>query len=241
MTTLMLDRYLFFALLLAIFITPLVVSLSDRFRFPRFWPGLFPGIALMLLPMIPWDVWFTAKSIWGYNDDHVFGLYLVNVPIEKWLYFIALPYICAYFYEALNHFLPRSPLKPAQRFITSLLILGSFLLCALFFDRLYTFSVFSLLCLLLLWHLLINQSEYIGQYFLAFLFHLVPFLALNGAFNGTFSGNPMMWHAKSEILGYYILSFPVEDIAYSMIITLLAITIMEEMKIRRPTGVLTVG
>lgn len=237
----MFDRYYYFFLLLISIAFPLAASFDYRVRFVRFWPGVFLGIAVMMLVMIPWDVWFTAEGIWGFNERYLTGLYIANLPLEEWLFFIAIPYACAFVYEVLNYYWPWSPLKPSQRTITSALILISFILSVVFVDRLYTFTAFSLLCLFLLWHLLVNRSDYLGQFYLAFLFIQIPFVLVNGALTGLFSDQPIVWYNNAENMGMRILTIPVEDIGYNMLMLLIVITILEEFKVRRPSGVLTVG
>ena len=58
----MFERYFYFFLLIATILFPLAASFDYRVKFVRFWPGLFLGIAFMMLVMIPWDVWFTAEG-----------------------------------------------------------------------------------------------------------------------------------------------------------------------------------
>lgn len=195
----------------------------------------------MCMLFVPWDVWFTTKSIWGFNERYTMGIYIANLPIEEWLFFIAVPFACAFIYEVLNYFLPYSPLRPIQDKITSALILISFVLSVLFVDRLYTFTTFSLLCLLLIWHLLINRSDYLGQFFLAFVIIQIPFLLVNGALTGLFTEEPIVWYNNAENLNLRLLTIPVDDIGYNMLMLLIVITILEQYKVRRFSGALTVG
>lgn len=235
------ESYYYLFLILLTLSYPLAASFESQVRFVRFWPGVFLGIAVMMLVIVPWDVWFTSSAIWGFNDRYLTGLFLVNLPIEEWLFFIVVPFACAFIYEVLNVFWSWSPLKPAQRKITTVLIFLSFLLSVFFVDRLYTFTTFSLLCLFLLWHLLVNRSEYIGQFYLAFLIIQIPFFLINGALTGLFSEEPIVWYNNAENLSLRLLTIPVEDIGYNMLMLLIVITVLEEYKARKLTGVLTVG
>jgi len=210
-------------------------------KFVRFWPGVFLGIGVMSLLFVPWDVWFTAKEVWGFNEQYISGIRIANLPIEEWLFFIAVPFACSFIYEVLNYFLPVSPLKRAQDKITAALILVSFVLSVLFVDRIYTFTTFSLLCLLLIWHLLINKSDYLGQFFLAFLIIQIPFLIVNGALTGLFTEEPIVWYNNAENLNLRILTIPVDDIGYNMLMLLIVITVLEQYKVRKLSGVLTVN
>lgn len=194
----------------------------------------------MSLLFVPWDIWFTSKGVWGFSELDISGIWIANLPIEEWLFFIVVPFACAFIYEVLNYFMPNSPLKPAQDKITAALILLSFVLSVLFVDRIYTFTTFSLLCLLLIWHLLINRSDCLGQFFLAFLIIQIPFLMVKGALTGLFSEQPIVWYNNTENLNLRILTIPVDDIGYSMLMLLIVITVLEQYKVRKFSGVLTV-
>lgn len=199
------------------------------------------GTAVMCLLFIPWDVWFTANGIWGFNHAFITGIYVGNLPVEEWMFFIVVPFACAFIYEVLNYFVPAAPLKPIQNKITAALIFLSFLLSVVFVDRLYTFTTFSLLCLFLIWHLLINRSEFLGQFYLAFLIIQIPFLLVNGALTGLFTDEPVVWYNNAENMGLRLLSIPVDDIGYNMLMLLIVITVLEKYKARKLVGVLTVS
>jgi lycopene cyclase domain-containing protein len=220
---------------------PLARSFEPKVKFVRFFPGVFLGIAIMCLLFVPWDVWFTAKGVWGFNPKYLSGIYIGNLPIEEWLFFIAVPFACAFIYEVLNYFMPISPLKKIQDKITSAIILLAFVLSVLFVDRIYTFTTFSLLCLLLIWHLLINRSDYLGQFYLAFIIIQIPFLLINGALTGLFTSEPVVWYNNAENLNLRLLTIPLDDIGYNMLMLLIVITVLEQFKVRKFSGVLTVS
>jgi len=235
-----LEHYYYLLLDLLTLSYPLAKSFDRRLKFVRFWPGVFLGIAVMCLLFVPWDVWFTARGVWGFNEQYISGIQIANLPIEECLFFIVVPFACAFIYEVLNYFLPNSPLKSAQNKITAALILVSFVLSVLFVDRLYTFTTFSLLCLLLIWHLLINRSDYLGQFFLAFIIIQIPFLIVNGALTGLFTQEPVVWYNNAENLNLRILTIPVDDIGYNMLMLLIVISVLEQYKVRKFSGELTV-
>jgi lycopene cyclase domain-containing protein len=219
---------------------PLARSFEFRVRFVRYWPGVFLGTAVMALLFVPWDVWFTSEGVWGFNPDYITGIYIANLPVEEWMFFSFVPFACAFIYEVINYFLPQAPLRLIQNRVTAVLILLSFVLSVVFVDRLYTFTTFSLLCLLLLWHLFINQSDYLGKFYLAFLVIQIPFLLINGALTGLFTAEPVVWYNNAENMGLRLLSIPLEDMGYNMLMLLIVITVLENYKARKLVGVLTV-
>ena len=53
------DQYLYLIVDLAVLSIPLACSFDRKVRFVRFWPALFPAIAVMMALFIPWDIAFT--------------------------------------------------------------------------------------------------------------------------------------------------------------------------------------
>jgi lycopene cyclase domain-containing protein len=220
---------------------PLARSFESRVRFVRYWPGVFLGTAVMMLIFVPWDVWFTAKEIWGFNERFISGIDIGNLPIEEWLFFIVVPFACCFIYEVLNYFVPKPVLAPVQNKITGALIFGSFVLAVVFVDRLYTFTTFSLLSLFLIWHLVINRSPFMGQFYLAYLIIQIPFLLVNGFLTGMFTDEPIVWYNNAENIGVRLITIPIEDMGYNMLMLLIVITVLEMYKSRKLVGVLTVN
>lgn len=234
------ENYYYLLLMLLTLSYPLLRSFEYRVRFVRYWPGVFLGTAVMCLIFIPWDVWFTATGVWGFNDRYISGIFIANLPVEEWMFFFFVPFACAFIYEVLNYFVAGDPLGGVQNKITAALIFLSFVLSVVYVDRLYTFTTFSLLCLFLLWHLLINKSPFLGKFYLAFLIIQIPFLLVNGALTGLFTPEPVVWYNNAENMGLRLLSIPLDDVGYNMLMLLIVITVLENYKQRKLTGVLTV-
>ncbi len=231
--------YLFLVLLALSY--PLAQSFENKIRFARFWPGIFLGTAIMMLVFIPWDVWFTSKGIWGFNERYITGIHIGNLPVEEWLFFIIVPYACVFIYEVLNYFVPAPLLAPIQHKITAVMIFLSFLLSVIFVDRLYTFTTFSLLTLFLVWHLIVNRSTFLGRFYLAFVIIQIPFLFVNGTLTGMFTEEPVVWYNNAENMGLRIITIPVEDVGYNMLMLLIVITVLEQFKTRKFVGELRVN
>ena len=234
------QHYLYLTIDIFTILFPLLWSFEKRVYFVRYWRGLFLGIAIMVLVFVPWDAWFTSLEIWGFNGKYLTGIKIANLPIEEWLFFIVVPYACAFIYEVLNYYMPRPVLKPIENKITATIIFLSFLMSIIFVDRLYTFTTFSLLALFLIWHLLINKSEFLGQFYLAFVFIQIPFLLVNGVLTGMFTDEPVVWYNNAENVGIRLITIPIEDIGYNMLMLLIVITILEMFKVRALSGALKV-
>ena len=80
-------HYLYLVVDLAVIAVPLAFSFDRKVRFVRFWPALFPAIAVMMALFIPWDIAFTERGIWGFNPDYLSGFWIAGIPVEEWLFF----------------------------------------------------------------------------------------------------------------------------------------------------------
>jgi len=234
------EKYTYLLLDIFTIALPFFWSFEKKVFFVKYWRGLFLGIAVMGLVFIPWDVWFTSMQVWGFNERYLTGIKIANLPIEEWLFFIAVPYACAFLYETLNYYLPKTLLSGIQDKITAVLIFVSFVLSILFVDRIYTFTTFSLLSLFLIWHLLINRSDFLGQFYMLFLFVQIPFILVNGVLTGMFTDEPIVWYNNAENMGIRLITIPVDDVGYNMLMLLVVITVLEMFKVRTLTGALKV-
>ena len=103
--------YYFWINLLSISV-PLIVSFDRRLKFYRNWKYLFPAMLATMWVFIPWDVYKTASGVWGFNPDHLQGIYIFNLPIEEWLFFIAIPYACLFTYHSFEYLIKKDYLGP---------------------------------------------------------------------------------------------------------------------------------
>ena len=100
------------------------------------------------------------------------------------------------------------------------------LLAMLFISRLYTTVTFFLLALLLI-SLLIFKVEYLGRFFISYVIVLVPFLIVNGILTGSGLNEQVVWYNDMENLGLRILTIPVEDVFYGMLLILGNVSLYE--------------
>ncbi len=41
-----------------------------------------------LMVAVPWDSWATARGMWLFPNNNVIGVYIINLPIEEYLFII---------------------------------------------------------------------------------------------------------------------------------------------------------
>jgi len=210
-------------------LVPFVVSFDKRLRFDREWKYFFPAMFLSLIFFIGWDIWFTELGIWGFNPQYLTGIKLVNLPIEEWMFFIFIPYACVFTYHSLKVLVKRDLLGAAAPII-SYIIIGILLATILIFPgRWYTGLTFTLTAAFLILILWLGAS-WLGRFYLHFFIILIPFALVNGLLTGSFIPDEVVWYNNSENLGLRLLTIPVEDSVYALLLLLMNISLYEYFK-----------
>jgi len=172
-------------------------------------------------------MYYSHLGIWGFNPTYLSGVYIGNLPVEEILFFICIPYACLFTYFCLGKFIKKAYLKKAEKTITVLLISGLTCLSAFYFPNLYTSVAFLLLAVVLFALQYVFKITWLNRFYVAYLFLLIPFMIVNGLLTGTGLENPVVWYNPQHIIGLRILSIPVEDIFYGMLMLLCSVSIYE--------------
>jgi lycopene cyclase domain-containing protein len=208
---------------------PLLLSFDKKVAFYKSWKQLFPAIGIMAVIFIGWDALFTYYNIWAFNNDYLLGARLLGLPVEEWMFFITVPYACVFIYACLQAYLNTDPL---QRFHRPFLFGLSFLLlvlAAFHYDRLYTSITFFATAMLLLYNLKKRRS-WLGIFLLSYFVTLVPFLIVNGLLTGSYIDEQVVWYNPAHILNIRIITIPVEDSIYNLMMLLMTVQLFEKFK-----------
>ncbi len=218
--------YYFLINLLALSV-PLLVTFDKRLKFYRNWKYLFPAILGTMLIFIPWDVAKTSLGVWGFKPVHLQGIYLFNLPVEEWLFFIAIPYACLFTYHAFEYLIRKDYLAPYARSFTGIVILLLLIVAAVNPERWYTFITFLSTAIFLTLHLFVFKSSYLGRFYMMYFATLIPFFIVNGALTGMFTAEPVVWYDDTKNLAIRMGTIPIEDAVYGLFMLLLNTTIYE--------------
>jgi lycopene cyclase domain-containing protein len=199
-------------------------SFEKRLAFFRYWLFLFPSILISGIFLIIWDAWFTYLGIWGFNPEHLIGIYLFGLPLEEILFFITVPYSCMFLYEV-GKLIRVKPNALVYRNLTGFLSLGLFIAAVFSIGKAYTFSAFLLASLLLAFHYLQN-TPWLKDFYVMYILSTPFFLAVNGILTYL----PVVWYDNSENLAIRLVSIPVEDFIYSLFMLLSTVSIYEALK-----------
>lgn len=215
-------HYTYLLLNLGSIIFPFLLSFDKKVAFYKKWPQLLWGIGLTGAFFIVWDVLKTHYGIWSFNPEYIVGIYIINLPLEEWLFFITVPYACVFIYACLNAYLPDYLSKPSK-YIAPTLIVSLLILAAVNYTRTYTVVTFTFTAIFLGIYMAFFKNRLGGRFWMAYLVHLVPFFIINGFLTSL----PVVIYNDAENLGIRVGTVPIEDTIYSMLLLLMNIGIME--------------
>lgn len=224
-------NYTYLLLDTAVISIPFLASFYPKAAFYKTWPALLKALLLTGAFFIIWDVFFTVEGIWGFNTKYLTGIELLHLPIEEWLFFVAVPYACTFTFFAFRHLIKNDPFEKSSRWITLFLFSLSVALCITHFGKHYTFftSLFTAVFLgLSLWKW---NFKWMGWLYLTYLVILIPFTISNGVLTGLYFWEYPLFHLSPEMvtdqvvwynndhnIGIRFFSIPIDDILYGFLL-----------------------
>ena len=219
-----------------VIVVPFLYSFHRRIRFDRhFWTYLPANTAAAVI-FIAWDIYFTHKGVWGFNEHYITGLKFYNLPIEEVLFFFCIPFACLFTYHCLHGFLQNRLSEKQVDGVTMVLSFALTVLSAIYWQRAYTVVTFASTAVLLLLARFLWHARWLGQFYIVYVVLLVPFFIVNGILTGSGLPAPVVSYATDEIISLRIGTIPVEDIVYGfelMLVTVFFYHIFE----RRSDGI----
>jgi lycopene cyclase domain-containing protein len=216
---------LYLSVLVFSVVIPLLLSFDKKIRFYRKWNALFPSIIIASSIYLTADIIFVKHGIWGFNPSYHSGIILLGLPLEEWLFFIAIPYASVFIHYVVVYYFPKLVIGNifVRTFTTMLIVL------LIVLEKAYTTFNFSLLIVVLV-VALFDQSGLLNRYLFSFLFILIPFFIVNSLLTGTFIPGEVFWYNDRAILGIRILTVPVEDIGYAFSLILMNLLIIRNLQ-----------
>jgi len=206
------------------------MSWDKRVNYYHKWKHFFKALPIMMVVMIVWDIFFTHSGIWGFNEQYILGWYVAGLPIEEWIFFIVVPFSCTFIYEVVAYFDRSNKFEKYGKNTNIIVLILVIILLFLGLEQTYTKVIMSLLIVLLLFHQFVIYANYLGRFYVAFLFILIPFFIMNGVLTGSFIQDQVVWYNGSDIFNIRLFTIPIEDVFYCMFMMLLLITFYEFFK-----------
>lgn len=225
------QSYYYLLLDILSFSIPFIFSFErKKMHFIQYWKAFFTAILLVGLFFIAWDIYFTYKNVWGFNDDYLIGIRIFKMPLEEYLFFLLIPYASVFIHYALEYFLPKIVLKekPTQ-WISYFFFALSFAVAVFNYDKIYTVCSFGLFALLMLLQIIFKWKD-AQRFYLSFIIIYIPFFFVNNALTGNYSENPVVFYDNSENLGIRVGTMPLEDSFYCFTLLYSIVLVFEYFK-----------
>ena len=227
------DQYLYLWIDFFTIIFPLIFSfLPLKSPFYKNWKAILISIFLPATLFLVWDSTFTHWGIWGFNPRYVLGIFYLKLPVEEFLWFICIPYACIFSYEAVNYYAKKDIIGGKSQIISSVLVCVLLAFGLLNYQKLYTVITFVSLAVFITWIQWFLKPKFIGNFYISFLFLLIPFFIVNGILTGTGIEEPVVWYNNNENLSIRMGTIPIEDTFYGMLLILMNIALYEKFKSR---------
>ena len=225
--------WLYALLHLVSFLPVFLLSFDRKVHYYMRWKAMAIPVLVVACFFIAWDVVFTHWKVWGFNDQYLSGWHLLGLPWEEWLFFFTIPFASIFIYECLRAYLPLSFLPLREKWISiGLIVLFSGMAIA-FYSRIYTSVTCLLTAAFLIWHLLYEDGSWRPRFYLAFLLTMIPFQIIDGILTGGFTEQPVVLYNPQDFSGWRIVSIPVEDAIYGLLLLMAIVTLYERRRSRQ--------
>ncbi len=196
-------------------LVPIIFSFHPKVRFYIYYKSIFSATLLASSIYILWDIIFTTLGVWGFNNQFITGIYILNLPIEEILFFLCIPFCCLYTYHLVEKFNILFFKNINWKKVNIYILLVVLIVGLTNYTKLYTFICFTTFSLVLF---IVNKSTIninFTFFYTTFILIIFPFLIINGALTGMFFDQTVVWYNNNEILGLRIFTIPLEDAFYA--------------------------
>ncbi|MFO7796684.1 MAG: lycopene cyclase domain-containing protein [Promethearchaeati archaeon] len=202
---------LYFWLNFAVIIGPLLLSFDKKVAFWRRWPPLLLSMLVVSTTFIIWDVIVTELGHWSFSEIYAGTLKILGLPIGEWVFFIAVPYATIFIYECVRAYTKDKKLRFSKYIFFTIGLIG-ILPLIFFFKKGYTVLMGIVFLITMLLISLFGYEKFTSKWTLvALILTYIPFLI----FNGIFTYLPIVLYNPDAIIGFRVISIPIEDFFYS--------------------------
>lgn len=186
----------------------------------------------MIIPAllyIVWDIYFTSKGVWSFNEAYITGIKLYNLPLEEVLFFFIVPYCCVFIYACIRSYLPNLVNKKNADLFLIALGVALFAIGIIYAGKYYTSwtFIFTGAFMLIIYALRKYFKSFdVVSFLVSYAVCLIPFLIVNGFLTAI----PVVQYNDAENLGIRIYTIPFEDMFYGMLLVMMNIVIYEKVK-----------
>jgi len=118
-------------------------------------------------------------------------------------------------------FVKKTFLEHSENYITPSLIVVFLFVAIVNYNKAYTAYTFLILCIVLCLAKYTFEIKWLDKFYIIYSVLLLPFSIVNGILTGTGIDQPVVWYNEKEFMGFRILTIPLEDIFYGMVMILM--------------------
>ena len=224
------SHFIYFLILGCTLAGPLLLSFDKKVAFYKKWKPLFLAMIIPAIIYIAWDIYFTSKGIWSFNEKYYINeLSVFNLPLEEILFFIIVPYCCVFIYECIRVYFPQIKNKKTGDRILMGIAVALLIIGFSFSGRHYTSWTFTFTGVFIA--VIFSLGNYFKKFnatafLISYAVILIPFLLVNGFLTAI----PVVLYNNAENLGIRIYTIPFEDVFYGMLLVLMNVVIYEKLK-----------
>ncbi|AZA92814.1 lycopene cyclase domain [Chryseobacterium nakagawai] len=207
-----------------------IFSFHPKIKFNRHFTTFFKASFIVALVFIAWDIWFTNRGVWWFNDDYLLGLRIYNLPLEEILFFLCIPFSCIFTYFCIDKFFTLDWNPLLEKTFVCISILYALVLSVYFYDKIYTVITFASTAVSMFILYFILQSKWLGKASLIYLLLMPGFFLVNGILTGTGLDSPVVNYNPKDFIGIRVLTIPVEDFVYGYEMILWNIYLFQKFK-----------
>ena len=221
---------LYTIILIASISIPFILSFDKKLQFYKQWKYLLPSIIIIALFYIVGDIYFTKMGVWGFNEKYLSSIFIFKLPIEEWLFFLAIPYASIFLHDVLHVYFPNFQLSiNVSRRLSIFFFVIALVTLLLNLDKAYTAYILTIF-LIVIAVSYFDKSDTISRFYCTFLVILIPFILVNGVLTGAFTTEPVVWYDHTENLNIRFITIPIEDFVYGFTMLLTAIMLRNRFK-----------
>ena len=219
-----LKNFVTLILLLGVAFIPLLFGSGNRIRiFPKvkyFIPAIIFSGAVFLI----WDNRFSQIGIWTYNPEFLSGKEILNLPWERWLYYLVISWVSLFVYEWVKIKFGSLKFDNVSLAISLVLFVLFGLLAYFSRQKLYSFFTFFLLAIYFGYTIFRNRfKSHLTDFYISFIILLIPYFLLSVIFVKL----PVISYNSEYTLQFDLLQLPVENLVGFFFLLFINTTITE--------------
>ena len=191
-----------------------IASFDKRIQFHQFFSTFLGASTIVATLFIYWDIGFTKMGVWWFNLDYTLGWTVAGLPIEEWLFFYCIPFSCIFTYYCLDKFFDFTWTIGFNNIIVFVSVITCSVVALLHHDKIYTLLTAIITVITLIYLHFYAHKSWISQASFTYMVLMIGFFPVNGILTGTGLESPVVNYNPEEIIGFRMLTIPVEDAVY---------------------------